>query len=95
MRMSPVKRLEHGIKWFAFLLLQVFLKKGRKDFKSVLPEDIKSVVFLRQDKLGDMVISLPVFYNLPSSRCRQSILTSVVLYVYRDPYTVLIVPILL
>ncbi|MCK5125464.1 MAG: glycosyltransferase family 9 protein [candidate division Zixibacteria bacterium] len=58
-----VKKLEHGIKWMFFTLSQLYLKKGR-DFAVIDPSKIKKVLFLRPEKLGDMVISLPVFHNL-------------------------------
>jgi ADP-heptose:LPS heptosyltransferase len=64
MRRPFLKALELGFKRFFFALSQVYLKKGRKGFEIIDPAGIKKVLFIRPEKLGDMVISLPVFYNL-------------------------------
>ncbi|MEE9441690.1 MAG: glycosyltransferase family 9 protein [candidate division Zixibacteria bacterium] len=64
MKKPILKRLEHGFKRMLFWVSRLYLKKGRKDFTSINPLEIKKVLFLRPEKLGDMVISLPVFYNL-------------------------------
>ncbi|MFH1699251.1 MAG: glycosyltransferase family 9 protein [Candidatus Zixiibacteriota bacterium] len=64
MKISIIKRLEHGFKRVFFSLSRLYFKKGRKDFARINPLEIRSVLFLRPEKLGDMVISLPVFYNL-------------------------------
>lgn len=59
-RVDPLKRVEHAVKRLAFLLLQVFLRRGKK---LSLPLDgyrMRRVLLLRPEtKLGDMVISLP------------------------------------
>lgn len=59
-----LKKLEHAFKRFFFLVSAVFLKKGRKEFSIIDPLSINKVLFIRPEKLGDMVISLPVFHNL-------------------------------
>jgi len=59
-----LKSLEHGFKKSVFNLARPFLKKGRQDFTYIDATKIKKVVFIRPEKLGDMIISLPVFYNL-------------------------------
>lgn len=64
MKTSPIKPLEHGIKRVFFGLSRVYLKKGRAGFTTIDPLTIKNVLFIRPEKLGDMIISLPVFYNL-------------------------------
>lgn len=62
--MRLLKPLEKIIKRWFFALSGSFLKKGRTDFKAIDPHSIKRVLFIRPEKLGDMVISLPVFHNL-------------------------------
>lgn len=64
MKTPILKRFEHGFKRLFFLLSRPYLKRKRKDFANINPQNIKKVLFLRPEKLGDMVISLPVFYNL-------------------------------
>lgn len=59
-----LKSLEHGFKWLFFAIWQLFLKKGRDSFDIVDPTKIKRVLLIRPDRLGDMVVSLPVFHNL-------------------------------
>jgi len=51
---------------FKRVVLQVFtllggIKKAKTEFE---PSKVKKVLFIRHDKLGDMVISLPIFHNL-------------------------------
>lgn len=64
MKRSFLKTVEHGIKRLAFALFSVFLRRGRADFGVIDPMAIKRVLFIRPEKLGDMIISLPVFDNL-------------------------------
>lgn len=64
MRKSLLKTLEHGFKRIFFEVCSVFLKKGREEFEIIDPKSIKRVLFIRPEKLGDMIISLPVFHNL-------------------------------
>ncbi len=64
MKTPLMKSLEHGIKRIFFGLSRVYLKKGRVGFSTIDPLTIKRVLFIRPEKLGDMIISLPVFYNL-------------------------------
>ena len=63
MSISILKRFEHGIKRVVFALSRLYLKKGR-EFTPIDPTKISKVLFIRPEKLGDMVISLPVFHNL-------------------------------
>jgi ADP-heptose:LPS heptosyltransferase len=63
-RHSPLKRLEHAFKRLFFSVMQLSFKRGRGPKGNVDPSSLKRVLFLRPDRLGDMVISLPVFYNL-------------------------------
>lgn len=64
MKISPLKSLEHGFKKTVFFLFQIFLRKGMSDLTHIDPSKIRRVLFIRPEKLGDMIISLPVFYNL-------------------------------
>ncbi len=64
MRNSLIKTLEHSFKRAFFTFASVFLKRARKDFGRIDPLTIKRVLFIRPEKLGDMIISLPVFHNL-------------------------------
>ncbi len=64
MRTPLMKSLEHGVKRTFFSLSRLYLKKGRTGFNTIDPLTIKKVLFIRPEKLGDMIISLPVFYNL-------------------------------
>jgi ADP-heptose:LPS heptosyltransferase len=63
-RQSLLKTLEHGVKRSFFTLSRIYLKKGRDGFETIDPAKIGKVLFIRPEKLGDMVISLPVFHNL-------------------------------
>lgn len=64
MKTSPLKALEHSFKKLVFFLSCSFFRKARPDFKVIDPSNIKRVLFIRPEKLGDMIISLPVFHNL-------------------------------
>ena len=64
MKTSVLKTFEHGFKRIFFALSQLFLQKGRGLTAPINPAEIRRVVFIRPEKLGDMIISLPVFYNL-------------------------------
>lgn len=59
-----LKELEHKFKAFFFGTFKLFLKKGRKDFVPLDGGKLKKVLFLRPEKIGDMVISFPVFDGL-------------------------------
>ncbi len=62
--MNRLKPLEHKFKAFFFSSFKRLLKKGQKDFKPLDGNAIRKVLFLRPEKIGDMVISLPVFDGL-------------------------------
>jgi len=62
--MERLKPLEHAFKAFFFSISRLFLKKGRRDFVPIDGNQIKRVLFLRPEKIGDMVISFPVFDGL-------------------------------
>ncbi len=58
-----LKSIEINFKRFVFFLFRLFggVKKAKGEFD---PDKIKKVLFIRHDKLGDMIISLPIFHNL-------------------------------
>lgn len=62
--MNYLKPVEHKIKAFFFALLRGLLKRGQRDFVPLDGDGIRRVLFLRPEKIGDMVISLPVFDGL-------------------------------
>ncbi len=64
MKFDRLKPLEHKFKAFFFQVCRSFLKKGQKDFVPLDGNKIKKVLFLRPEKIGDMVISFPVFDGL-------------------------------
>ena len=59
-----LKNCEIQFKKFVFLLYRLGGgdKEGPK--ANLIPEISRKVLFIRHDKLGDMVISLPIFHNL-------------------------------
>lgn len=59
--MNVLKSLEHGAKDLAFGICRIFFRKGRQSGLTIDPSGISKVLFLRPEKIGDMVISLPVF----------------------------------
>lgn len=59
--MIYLKPIEHKFKAIFFYLFKRFLIKGEKDFKPLDGQKIKKVIFLRPEKIGDMIISFPVF----------------------------------
>src|SRR4030042_5898117 len=64
MKKSSIKTAEHAVKRLFFAAASPLLRKGRSDFRLIDPHHIKRILFIRPEKLGDMIISLPVFYNL-------------------------------
>lgn len=62
--MDRLKPLEHKIKAFFFNLFKYFLKRKQRDFSPLDGNRLQKVLFLRPEKIGDMVISLPVFDGL-------------------------------
>ncbi|MBU0984090.1 MAG: glycosyltransferase family 9 protein [candidate division Zixibacteria bacterium] len=59
--MGKLKSLEHKIKAGVFALARGFLKRGSATEPELYPRAIRRVLFLRPEKIGDMVISLPIF----------------------------------
>jgi ADP-heptose:LPS heptosyltransferase len=62
--MDKLKPIEHKIKALFFSLFKHFLKRKRKDFTPLDGGKLHKVLFLRPEKIGDMVISFPVFDGL-------------------------------
>ncbi|MCP4684283.1 MAG: glycosyltransferase family 9 protein [bacterium] len=58
---GKLKPLEHKFKSFFFWLCRGLLKKGRPGFDKLDAHRTHRVLFLRPEKIGDMVISFPVF----------------------------------
>jgi ADP-heptose:LPS heptosyltransferase len=58
---GKLKPLEHKFKSFFFGLCRGLLKKRRPGFDRLETSKIHRVLFLRPEKIGDMVISFPVF----------------------------------
>ncbi len=59
--MSKLKSLEHKFKSFFFGVCRGLLKKGRPGLEKLDGHKMQRVLFLRPEKIGDMVISFPVF----------------------------------
>lgn len=62
--MGLLKSTEFLVKDLVFWLAGFLLKKGRPERIPVDPAKIKKVLFMRYDKIGDMIVSLPVFDTL-------------------------------
>lgn len=62
---SVVKEFEVQFKWLLTWLIFFFLRRSWPQHgKSVDPRKINSILFLRYDRIGDMVVSLPTFHVL-------------------------------
>ncbi len=64
--MNWLKRTEHGIKAVVFRLMKRLLKVEQSDFQPLDCSQLNRILFLRPEKIGDMVISFPVFDGLIS-----------------------------
>ncbi len=62
--MVELKTIEKRLKRRLIRLLGSLLKKGHKDFVPLEGRKLQKVLFLRPEKLGDMIISFPVFDGL-------------------------------
>ncbi len=62
--MERLKPIEHKFKALFFKVFERALKRGAADFRPIDGARIQRVLFLRPEKIGDMVISLPVFDGL-------------------------------
>lgn len=59
-----VKTVEHLFKKTLHLPFFLFLKKGDGSRVPVDPESVKSILILRPDKLGDMIVTVPAIHAL-------------------------------
>jgi len=59
-----IKKIEHGFKTIVNLPLRICLRKGDSSRVPVDPSYITSILILRPDKLGDMIVTIPVFHAL-------------------------------
>jgi heptosyltransferase-3 len=75
MMRSWLKSLEHAVKRLVFAVSRIYLKKGRQGFQTIDPPRLRRVLFIRPEKLGDMIISLPVFHNLKKLYPHQELYT--------------------
>ncbi|MBK7141274.1 MAG: glycosyltransferase family 9 protein [bacterium] len=64
--MDELKPIEHKIKAAAFALARPLLKRPHREFQPLDGTKLSRVLFLRPEKIGDMVISFPVFDGLMS-----------------------------
>jgi ADP-heptose:LPS heptosyltransferase len=61
---EKLKPIEHWFKATVFSLTRLLLKRKARDFQPLDGLQLKNVLFLRPEKIGDMAISLPVFDGL-------------------------------
>jgi heptosyltransferase-3 len=62
---STVKEFEVQFKWLLTWLIFFFLRRGwPRHGERIDPARINSILFLRYDRIGDMVVSLPTFHVL-------------------------------
>ncbi|MFZ1684538.1 MAG: glycosyltransferase family 9 protein [Candidatus Zixiibacteriota bacterium] len=59
-----IKKLEHLLKDALFHLLCGVLKPADRSRVPVRPASIKSILFLRPDKLGDMIVTIPAMHAI-------------------------------
>ena len=87
--MNRLKPVELKIKEGVFGLSRVLLKMGRSSLADFDPESVRKVLFIRPEKIGDMVVSLPTFDVLRRGRpqIEQALLASPVSFplVNEDP----------
>lgn len=65
--MKKMKRVEYHIKRLAFGLLRTFLRSGRPSRIPLDASRMKKILFLRPDRIGDTVTSLPLFDALKAA----------------------------
>ncbi len=59
-----IKKIEHGFKKGLKVPFFMMLKKGDRSRVPLQPENIKSILILRPDKLGDMIATIPTIHAL-------------------------------
>ena len=62
--MGKLKAIEHGFKALFFRAASPMLKRAQGEFRPLDGNKLRKVLFLRPEKIGDMVISFPVFDGL-------------------------------
>jgi ADP-heptose:LPS heptosyltransferase len=62
--MEKLKAVEHKFKAFVFSLSRRFLKRAERNFHPLDGKKLSKVLFLRPEKIGDLVVSLPVIDGL-------------------------------
>jgi len=62
--MGKLKAIEHGFKALFFRAASPMLKRAQGEFRPLDGNKLHKVLFLRPEKIGDMVISFPVFDGL-------------------------------
>jgi len=75
---SVIKTLEHGFKSVVLGMLALVLRRGDASRWPVDPATVRSVLILRPDKLGDMIVTVPVMRILKERfpHIRVEVLTS-------------------
>lgn len=61
---KAVKKIEHLFKKILHFPFLVSLSKGKLSKIPVEPDNVKSILILRPDKLGDMVVTIPIIHAL-------------------------------
>lgn len=62
--MGALKNIEHKVKGTVFSIFGPILKKGQREIPAIDANKIARVLFIRPEKLGDTIISFPVFDGL-------------------------------
>ena len=62
MGIPVIKKLEHGFKRLVLALLSVVLRRGDARRWPVDPSSVHSILILRPDKLGDMIVTVPLMH---------------------------------
>lgn len=62
--MVKLKPIEHGFKAFVFRMFERQLKRSNSDFAPLDCSRLSHLLFIRPEKIGDMVVSFPVFDGL-------------------------------
>ncbi len=62
-----LKEIEIQFKWlFIWIFLFIFHRRSRRHSRPLDPKSVRKVLFLRHDKIGDMVVTLSTFHTLKS-----------------------------
>jgi len=64
-----LKEIEIQFKWlFIWIFLKILSGPARRHSRPIDPKAVRGVLFLRQDKIGDMVVMLPTLHTLKHRR---------------------------